>query len=1316
MSLERLPTHLSERERLVQALASSWPAAWDIVVAALPYRDAAPLRRPGQAFITRPLWQVLTVAGVIAELHGSDRIDLPHIVISLELTSECRNKGIDLSKNVAEAFELPPFDHLDEVLTTHHQRITARSEMLVDDVDVLLARHALIWRRSTIIGYFSTIGIGFLAMTALAFKTESAVVWVALPFTLVSFADSRSTETQLFDAGKLTGRISTRWPAQFIPVAITAAAGAPHAAWVLLAEYFLVEIVMTIGGSALARQSRFSGPTFDLLPDKVRLVAAIPDAFLASKRLFTLGITVALGVAPVVLAPGLSQTDHIFYIMAAVMIGHQRAWFGVIFLVIATTMNVSTEGIILALGSGLLTRAAISWSWRPPAAPVPVPLRGVRGVPRLRGSEGQACRRARHLLRRGLFSAAEAELSSHPGAHPIKTALHGWALLESGHPGAAQDAVSKLPESLSPIRTLVIACSHLELSEPRTALTVLAETNKPIGRAGVRRQLATEIQMTRLRAETLLSEDTVPTLARWLTLSSRRTNALRTMRTIRLIAENHSTPPAAASMIAIFAYRFGSWYRKHIEVPNSTLLQNERVLWLESMRLLTVWVTANIAGDRQPIDPLEALGRDTGAAEFFLRADRPLEAVDVLNQLADHLEISPHHPAALDTRIEAAATLHWLRHQFHDLATRRAWWARAAVTLSAAIRQAASRKDWATLAELIETARLQLAPREDEDLADRTKAPFVRVRGTSRMATTVWYSPQERPVIYDLERLAAIVLGRGTWWWSTWAVGTELYWSVVPPDGEVYGGVMDVGPSSSLGQALADLRRASPSPMAKESVGSPGFEARMADSVLLGPPSAEAELSMRLAALIPHPLREHLARNPLTDLAIAPDRVLAGVPWSTIGTGVGEFRLLERCRLAIAPPASLLAALAGRPWHDGHRPLSLAVLNPGGRLGPPSLDLLAASALAYALPAKVPKIVRGNDVTLESVGALLRSLPPACSFLFAGHTHPGADEPLGGGLLLRPPDGHRDAVVLSARDLIDHPGCYPIPSQGLVLACDTADLAQAAAGEWLVLGTALLWAGARRLIVTGFPVLDTTGIDEALVRCLLSGDDLVDGLRAIQLEQLTQWRASGAADVSPAIWGGHIAMGAFTSNIPLKEITVGADQQFALDLIWLLDSAAEAALRRNRNEVAPSDVLVELALEATGWLPRTRGRTLVAVSWLANSFFPGAWQLHGPSGKQAGLHPTTRDLLRRATTYAAEARHGLVTTKHLLVAMLAGSGAAPGLARWATRYDGRHPEVIKEIIADSQSNAAPAGGFRGRSLRPEDVDVAYRECGIRPPR
>ncbi len=176
------------------------------------------------------------------------------------------------------------------------------------------------------------------------------------------------------------------------------------------------------------------------------------------------------------------------------------------------------------------------------------------------------------------------------------------------------------------------------------------------------------------------------------------------------------------------------------------------------------------------------------------------------------------------------------------------------------------------------------------------------------------------------------------------------------------------------------------------------------------------------------------------------------------------------------------------------------------------------------MPGEVTVLTPSTDVSLDGFGAKLRELRDQGegSAVIACHTVERVPSPLKGGLVLRPATGDDDrdpeaaARVLTAGMLIAEPKRFPMPRQVLMLCCDSGDLGGAVSGEWLVLGTAMLWAGSDRLVVTSYPTVDSAEgqdqdsvIDPPLVRELVERRPLLDGLREVQLRELAAWRATG---------------------------------------------------------------------------------------------------------------------------------------------------------------------------------------------------------------
>ncbi|WP_410648565.1 CHAT domain-containing protein [Amycolatopsis sp. cmx-4-54] len=1287
---------------------------WTRVLVRLSEDDVTSFAVAKPSFERNALDHLIEVAETIAIAYGFENVDAAHIAVALSLTRNCTSE--DVSHTVAEAFGLGTLNRLDEVMNQH----AIRKEQ-VDDQDqegppsIGFTVAGGRWKRAVSACYLTAIGAAVGMIVVYAIATGSLLGWLIAPLTAITARDKRQTPFEIAERVKWM-RVSLRWPVQGVLAVLAVSLGEPLIAGILVTQLLVVEVIVTAGEAVTAGHDTFEGEGFEGVPFAVRRLASVPDSFLAGQRLSSLALALLFAVAPTALAVWFYGSVWPLYVVAALVMARGLTGFASLTLIVATAAYGFEWPAAVAMVAGLFARLVVAWLGRPPVAYVPVPQRGVRGIPKLRGKDARKFRQAKRLLRRGLPGAASRALGEHSSSRVTLVALNGWALVRAGHLGEALKEADRLPAEFSCLRALVVGLARLELGQPEVTLDMITTATTRLGRGRARKELAIELSLARLRARVATGERGLSTsMALAIPRTVTRSKFLYTMVLLRLVAESDPRYSSdAQGMIAGTAFSLHRSFRADREMRFLTFLGSERVADLESIRAAILFQLSEISQAQGTSEVVESMGRGTGAAEFLLRMDRPLEAAAVLNHLADYLETTPSRLEALDTRVEAVATLHWARHQLHDLVTRRLWWARMSVTLESAMRQAADGHDWTTLAELIETARLQFAPR-DEETPGTASAPFIQVRGISRLAASIWYQADENSGCYDLERLAEVVLGRGTWWWSTWSTGSSLYWALVPPDGDVSGGVAEIGPDTDLGMTLRELRVAAPAPWPGEVVGDSSFQERMESSVLFGPLPDERELARRLAALLPPRLRDRLsAPGKPVNIALAPAEVLAAVPWAAISVGLRDVRLTERARLAIAPPAALLAAMARRPKHDGDSPLSLAMLNPGGALGTAKYDLITASALQYGLPDGVRTINRADQVDLDELSEILRSLPARSSAIYACHTAPGDGEPLSAGLQLCPPIDGRPPIVLSANALINSPERFPVPGRGLVLACDSADLNRTAGGEWLVLGTALLWAGARQLVVTGFPVVDSDVLDKPLLYHLMTGGDLVDGLREIQMERLREWQESGIEDVSPAIWGSHIAIGSFSTHAVTPEAEIHVDRHVDEWLITLLDSAAMYTASMGRFEVTPLDVLHALAIHGfMEDLPTARRLVLQGVNYsLATVAACLAFvRKRRASSRKATLRADVIRLVSDACVVAKRARHRMLTIEHLLVAAMAHSGASAWVARLLSGWDGRDPEFVKEVLSECQDGLRALGRPEIRNLDLASVKEVYRAYG-----
>ncbi|MCP9984148.1 hypothetical protein [Actinomadura madurae] len=261
--------------------------------------------------------------------------------------------------------------------------------------------------------------------------------------------------------------------------------------------------------------------------------------------------------------------------------------------------------------------------------------------------------------------------------------------------------------------------------------------------------------------------------------------------------------------------------------------------------------------------------------------------------------------------------------------------------------------------------------------------------------------------------------------------------------------------------------------------------------------------------------------------------------------------------------------------------------------------------------------------------------------------------------------------------------------------------------------------GADRLIVTGYPVSDG-GIDKVLTRHLLAGHDLADALRSVQTRRLRRWRESGGASGLPLHWAGHMAMGAFGDTGRLVARPAGR-AEVDRDLVRELDEAAAEASAAGRPSVTAWDVLLELAAygfeDALPLVRRLAVRTLTVLCFLARLLrrVPRRpWRRAAPGGT-IDVGSDVLDLLSAAAGTAADARHRVICVEHLLVAALASRGAAAAVARAVTGWDGRQPEVVRELIDESQSPYLRTGRPETSALSPAAVTRVYGALGVREP-
>lgn len=294
---------------------------------------------------------------------------------------------------------------------------------------------------------------------------------------------------------------------------------------------------------------------------------------------------------------------------------------------------------------------------------------------------------------------------------PVLAGLHGWALLGAALPGDAKAAVRDLGGELASVKALVTGLAELELANPAAARSALESAPVLPRRSGAWRVLHDQLGLAhgRLLCREAPTPELAAAIARRVPAAVRGPDVPGVATTLRLVAEAQrpSDPKlawylAAAVFVLIRNAEDG-------RIREFSFIDPVRALNLESLRAIALLQGAEMGSRGSSFGDIVSHS-EAETAGMLLRADRPMEAAAFLNELADHREATGERLSALDHRIEALAVLHWNRHRVRDLEERRLWWRAVSDTMDRAMAQAAAGQDWDTLAELIESARLQLGP------------------------------------------------------------------------------------------------------------------------------------------------------------------------------------------------------------------------------------------------------------------------------------------------------------------------------------------------------------------------------------------------------------------------------------------------------------------------------------------------------------------------------------------------------------------------------------------------------------------------------
>ena len=302
-----------------------------------------------------------------------------------------------------------------------------------------------------------------------------------------------------------------------------------------------------------------------------------------------------------------------------------------------------------------------------------------------------------------------------------------------------------------------------------------------------------------------------------------------------------------------------------------------------------------------------------------------------------------------------------------------------------------------------------------------------------------------------------------------------------------------------------------------------------------------------LSRALVSPVTPHLPSS-VSRLIISATGALAGLPFAAlpIGDGATEEPLLARYEIAMNPSMTALMRIRQRDSHRGHGSV-LAYGSPAGqRTGTPLAERLAR---LEAIPASVEEARRAAGTVASStlrIGAdateaSLRE-PSGTDYRvihFASHALLDAAVPERSAILLAPSPGSDG--LLQPREVF---GLDVAADVVVLAACETAAGRSSQAEGLQSLSRAFLYAGARSVVGTLWPVGDRAAADvmQQFYRELRGGSAAGAALRRAQL------RIAGRDPYATAgRWAGYVITGD-----PLADPQLRANRRMPPVWIWLL--------------------------------------------------------------------------------------------------------------------------------------------------------------------
>ncbi|MFC4628022.1 CHAT domain-containing protein [Promicromonospora alba] len=1128
------------RKRLVDGLWDDDPSAWTRILVG----DGDITERLVMAdsnYLDNPLLHARKAAELVAEAYKRDRIDPACLAVGLALTAS--NLTEDDVQRVAED---TGFGHLGQFSTmaSHvHGRLLRMDEDQGERSDEgasgedsggnfvgVLNRGARIDRNLRVVSISTRLGF---AGTVASSGWEQAPWLIALaPLLLLGTRPATMFEETIFApdllpsmrrvamwkhlsvAQLLNLTASVKFPWMPVLSLLTVGFGHSTVGCQIIFCWFVVTLLYYVADHVIGRYSRVDRSVVSDLAAGLTALPSLWTSALTLPRLQVLGVTTAAGLTGAVVA----------YVVAGNVVGTAA-----VVIIVASTW--ATRG---QLGVQRLTAAVVAIAWLLPSVDIldvalGVAVGGLGALTSRRVTAPRSFMVVRpSFLKPRLRRLARTVASGHPGAalHEISLSrisrdealIAAWANLELGRPGRARHFLSLIPaskkkEPLAATYIQLAAGNHLGDTRPARGQSRKARRGN-LGRLVDLEELKTDLRLGR-RDVTSVVRDMARLVPYWI---GRSRLWLAATVGAEMSAALRDVSPDAAQVVAMRAEAGvlqalnGDLLRSEMFEMQDQLRIQDRAFSSLSDRLYTARLIADTTMGVLVDDPhdltLFSLGGEMG--KTFAHFLNPIDFADYCDAMAVAHERASAGVTdeSLRHRIQALATLNVARHQLQDPADRELWWSRFDVALNLALAGAAERRDWRALAEILEVARFQMndpqAPSSSEG------AISLAIRGRSRFAECQ-YPIGEDPRVEDFESIILRSVGEDGYWWSTWATDQYLYWAAVPrhQSEAVTGGRMTrTDWNSDKHRNLFDwLPVRQPGEKVEEMV-----ERLRRGPFALAPNLEERTMAKLWGNLIPPAFREAVSRRSGTarlriGAALCPE--LAPVPWSWVI--INDDRFIEVADLVVVPPASLVRS--GSNAADAN-PVMSAVINPAG-------NLEGQEDLARSLEAEHGVSViqgRTGGDPRASIAEKMRSLPADSTIYFACHTGRSNNGELGLELE-KGPNG-----LLTFSELSDPNSPIKLPRQVLAIACASSGLDAATRGEWTVLGTGLLTAGADRALVTAFDHFGDSEIDLEIIRSINSGMSLSAAVSGIQLDLLHRWE-NGEEQYSPIRWAGFQVFG-----------------------------------------------------------------------------------------------------------------------------------------------------------------------------------------------